>query len=89
MFKISKLGGVAGCLVTEGAIQKTGRIRVVRDGVVVTDQRQIESLRRVKEDAREVRAGTECGIRISGFDDIKPDDQLICYSVQTIARKLS
>jgi len=89
IFRISKLGSVAGCLVTEGVIQSNGRIRVVRDGVVVTDQRQIESLRRVKEDAREVRAGTECGIRIGGFDDIKPDDQLICYSVQTIARKLS
>ena len=89
VFRISKIGHVAGCLVTEGAIQRTGRMRVIRDDVVVTEGRRIDSLRRVKEDVREVRVGTECGIRIVDFDDLKPGDRLACYSVQTISRKLS
>ena len=88
VFKISKLGIIAGCLVTEGSIRKDGKARVVRDGVVVTDGRAIESLRRVKDDVREVRAGTECGIRLAGFDDIKPDDVIVCYNVTEIKRTL-
>ncbi len=89
VFKISKLGSVAGCIVTSGAIQRIGKMRIERDGVVVTDERQIESLRRVKEDAKEVRAGTECGIRLAGFDDIKPGDRLVCYRTVEIKRKLA
>ena len=88
VFKITKVGMVAGCMVTDGVIQRNGLMRVIRDGVVVTDQRQIESLKRVKEDVREVRSGTECGIRITGFDDIKPGDRLECYKVNMIKRKL-
>ncbi len=88
VFKISKLGLVAGCLVTEGSIQRGGMMRVSRDEVVVTDHRPIESLRRVKEDVREVRAGTECGIRLTGFDDVKPGDKISCYNVITTARTL-
>jgi translation initiation factor IF-2 len=87
-FKITKLGMVAGCLVTDGTIQRSARMRVVRDGVVVTDNREIDSLRRVKEDVREVRAGTECGIKLVNFDDLKPGDQLVCYNTITIERKL-
>ena len=89
VFRISKIGLVAGCLVTEGSVQRGARARVTRDDVVVTEGRPIESLRRVKEDAREVRAGTECGIRLDGFDDLKPGDTLVCYKELTIARKLS
>jgi translation initiation factor IF-2 len=79
---------VAGCLVTEGSIQRSGKMRVVRDGVVVTDNRDIESLRRVKDDVKEVRAGTECGIRLVGFDDVKAGDVLNCYKVVEVKRKL-
>lgn len=88
VFRISKVGAVAGCLVTDGTIQRNSKIRVIRDSVVVTEDRNIDSLRRVKEDAREVRAGLECGIRLQGFDDLKPGDRLVCYNTKTFARKL-
>lgn len=88
VFRISKLGNIAGCLITEGAVHRQHKIRVTRDDVVITEGRDIETLRRVKDDASEVRAGTECGIRIGGFDDVKVGDKLICYSVETIIRKL-
>jgi translation initiation factor IF-2 len=88
VFRVSKVGIIAGCLVTEGSVQRGVRVRVVRDGVVVTEGRTIETLRRVKEDVREVRIGTECGIRVSGFDDVKPSDRLACYSVTEVKRTL-
>ena len=88
LFKVSKVGLVAGCLVIEGMIQRTAKMRVVRDDVVVADDRKIESLRRVKEDAREVRTGTECGIKLAGFDDLKVGDKLVCYSTLSVSRKL-
>ncbi len=88
VFKIGKLGMIAGCIVTEGTFQKSGKARLQRDGIVVTDDRDIESLRRVKDDAKEVRAGTECGIRLKGFDDLKPGDTIVCYNVKQVKRKL-
>ena len=88
LFKVSKVGLIAGCLVADGAIQRGAHMRVVRDDVVVVDGRKIESLRRVKEDVREVRAGTECGIRLVGFEDLKVDDRLVCYNVISVSRKL-
>jgi translation initiation factor IF-2 len=88
VFKIGKLGMIAGCIVTEGTFQKSGLGRLERDGIVVTDNREIESLRRVKDDAKEVRSGTECGIRLKGFDDIKPGDTIVCYKVKEVKRKL-
>ncbi|MBI1336926.1 MAG: translation initiation factor IF-2 [Phycisphaera sp.] len=88
VFRISKLGVVAGCLVTDGTMQRSGRVRVERDGVIVTANRELESLRRVKEDAKEVRAGTECGIRLAGFEDVKIGDNIVCYKVETVKRTL-
>jgi len=88
IFKISKLGNIAGMLVTEGAMVSTGMIRVLRDGVVVIDNREVESLRRVKDEVKEVRAGTECGLRIKGFEDIKAGDTIECYNRLTVARTL-
>ncbi|MEM6459069.1 MAG: hypothetical protein AAF710_06730, partial [Planctomycetota bacterium] len=58
------------------------------DGVVVTDNRDVESLRRVKDEVKEVRAGTECGVRVAGFDDLKPGDVLSFYNVTEVARTL-
>lgn len=90
VFKIGKLGSVAGCMVNTGSM-KTGadmKIRLVRDGAVVTDNRGLESLRRVKDEVKEVRSGTECGIRIAGYEDIKAGDELICYKVIKVKRKL-
>jgi translation initiation factor IF-2 len=89
MFKISKVGLVAGCLVTNGVIQRGNRSRLIRDGLVVTEDRELESLRRIKEDVREVRSGTECGIRIAGFEDIKPGDSISCYTVVEVKRSLA
>ncbi|XAM00435.1 translation initiation factor IF-2 [Phycisphaeraceae bacterium D3-23] len=88
VFKIGKVGNIAGCLVTDGSIVKGNKMRLVRDGVVVTENRELDTLRRVKDEAKEVRAGTECGIRISGFEDIKQGDELICYKVTEVKRTL-
>ncbi|MEM9415803.1 MAG: translation initiation factor IF-2 [Planctomycetota bacterium] len=88
VFKIGKVGNIAGCLVTDGSITKGHKMRLVRDGVVVTEGRDLETLRRVKDEAKEVRAGTECGIRIAGFEDIKQGDELICYKVTEVKRTL-
>jgi translation initiation factor IF-2 len=88
VFKISKLGQIAGCLVTDGSMQAKAQARVIRDGVVVTEGRTVEGLRRVKDEVKEVRIGTECGIRLAGFEDIKPDDVIVCYRVTEVKRKL-
>ncbi|MFA9477212.1 translation initiation factor IF-2 [Phycisphaerales bacterium AB-hyl4] len=88
VFRISKVGAIAGCVVAEGSIQKSAKARIIRDGIVVTDERNLESLRRVKDDVREVRAGTECGIKLAGFDDVKIGDTIQCYNVIEIKRKL-
>jgi translation initiation factor IF-2 len=88
IFKIGKLGMVAGCIVAEGVIKRDAEIRVEREGVVVTDRRQLESLKRHKDDAKEVQIGTECGIRLKGFDDIKPGDRLVCFKTTEVQRTL-
>jgi len=88
VFKIGKVGMIAGCVVTEGTFQKASKARVERDGVVVTENREVESLRRVKDDAKEVRSGTECGIRLKGFDDLKPGDVIVSYKVKQVKRTL-
>ena len=88
VFRISKLGNIAGCLVSDGAMRNDAKLRVVRDGVVVADHRKVASLRRVKDEVKEVRAGTECGIHVEGFDDLKAGDEIIAYRVEEIARKL-
>lgn len=88
VFKIGKLGNIAGCMVSEGSVQKGQKMRVVRDGTVVTEDRDLETLRRVKDEAKEVRAGTECGIRIAGYEDLKSGDELVCYRVVEVKRTL-
>lgn len=89
VFRISKIGMVAGCLVTDGLVQRGVQVRVIRDDVVVTEDRQIDSVRRVKDEVREVRAGTECGVRVVGFEDLKPGDRLVCYKTVEVKRTLS
>jgi translation initiation factor IF-2 len=74
--------------VTQQVPHGVGGGLLVRDDQVVTEGRSIESLKRVKEDVREVPTGTECGIRVAGFDDIKPGDRIMCYKVHEIARRL-
>jgi translation initiation factor IF-2 len=87
VFRITKVGSVAGCYVTDGVIERNAQIRVTRDGIVVEKDRRLEQLRRFKEDVREVRAGQECGMKISGYDDIREGDVLECYKTVSVARE--
>ena len=87
-FKVPKAGTVAGCYVVSGIIQRNVRVRLLRDYVQVYEG-NIGSLRRFKEDVREVRDGYECGIAIEGFNDIKVGDVIECYRVEQIARTLA
>ncbi len=87
IFRIRGVGTIAGSYVAEGRIQRGGQARVIRDGIVVYDG-EIGSLRRFKEDVREVRDGFECGIGIANFNDLKVGDQVELYSVEEIARTL-
>ncbi len=85
LFKVSAIGTIAGCYVLEGKIQRNSGIRVVRDGIVVFEGK-LESLKRFKDDAREVTQGYECGISIESFNDIKEGDILECFIDQEIPR---
>jgi translation initiation factor IF-2 len=86
-FRVPRLGMVAGCYVTQGTITRGSRIRLVRDGTVVYDGR-VASLRRFKDDVREVQEGFECGIGLENFQDVKEGDVLEAYEVREIARSL-
>jgi translation initiation factor IF-2 len=85
VFHISRVGSVAGCRVVSGVVQRDARIRLVRDNRVIGDY-SLESLKREKDDAREVREGFECGIKLGGFDDIKEADMFDVYKVEEIRR---
>jgi translation initiation factor IF-2 len=86
-FKISRFGMIAGCRVLNGAIERSNRIRVVRDQTILNEY-PIASLKREKDDAREVREGMECGIRLEGFNDVKEGDLFEAYRVDEIKRTL-
>jgi translation initiation factor IF-2 len=88
MFRVPRLGVVAGCYVTSGTIPRNGRVRLVRDGVVVYEGR-IGSLRRFKDDVSEVREGFECGIGLENFQDVKEGDVIEAFEVEEIARQIS
>ena len=88
IFKISRIGTVAGCYVTEGLIRRSNaKVRLLRDNVVVHDG-ELDSLKRFKDDVREVKAGFECGLSLRNFDDLKVGDQLEVYEVVEVARTL-
>jgi len=86
-FKISKVGVVAGCYVREGVINRNNQVRVIRDGVVVYTGK-IASLKRFKEDVKEVPAGYECGIKIDNFNDIKVGDLIEAFEVRAVAQEI-
>jgi translation initiation factor IF-2 len=92
-FKISRVGTIAGCYVTQGTIERSAKVRVIRSGVVIYPPADrtvgLESLKRFKEDVREVREGFECGIKINGYDDIKVDDVIEAYRIDHVQRTLS
>jgi translation initiation factor IF-2 len=87
VFRSSKFGVVAGCLVTEGFVRRNNPIRVLRDNVVIFEG-ALESLRRFKDDVNEVRAGTECGIGVKNYQDVRVGDQIECFSRLEVARTL-
>ena len=87
IFKISSIGTIAGCLVRHGVLRRSASIRVIRDGVVIYDG-QMSSLKRFKDDVREVKEGLECGIGVENFNDIKVSDVLETYEIEEIARSL-
>jgi translation initiation factor IF-2 len=87
VFRSSKFGVVAGCLVVEGSVKRNNPIRVLRDNVVIFEG-ALESLRRFKDDVNEVRAGTECGIGVKNYQDVRVGDQIECYARVEVARTL-
>ncbi len=87
VFKISKVGAVAGCFVTGGTIERSAKARIIREGRIIYSG-AIEALKRFKDDVKEVREGFECGIKITNFDDLKPDDQIEAYRIDEIRRTL-
>lgn len=88
VFRISRSGTVAGCYVSGGIINRSARVRLIRDNIVIRDDNAIESLRRLKDDASEVRSGLECGIKLANFDDIKVGDVIEAYELVEISRTL-
>jgi translation initiation factor IF-2 len=87
VFKISKVGAVAGCYVLEGLVRRNASVRVLRDNVVIHTG-EIDSLKRFKDDVREVKSGFECGMSLKNFNDLKVGDQFEIYEVQEVARSL-
>jgi translation initiation factor IF-2 len=88
IFRISRVGTVAGCYVTEGLVRRSNaKVRLLRDNVVMHDG-ELDSLKRFKDDVREVKAGFECGLSLKNFDDVKVGDQLEVYEVVEVARTL-
>ncbi len=87
VFRSSKFGTIAGCLVSEGVVRRDNPIRVLRDNVVIFEG-ELESLRRHKDDVKEVKSGTECGIGVKQYNDVQPGDQIECYERIEVQRTL-
>ncbi|MBU3630762.1 translation initiation factor IF-2 [Polynucleobacter sp. AP-Melu-500A-A1] len=87
VFLVSKVGAIAGCLVVDGVVKRTSSVRLLRENVVVWTG-ELDSLKRFKDDAKEVRAGVECGLSLKGYNDIKEGDQLEVFEVTEVARSL-
>lgn len=87
VFRSSKFGAVAGCMVVEGTLRRSLPIRVLRDDIVIFEG-QLESLRRFKDDVNEVRSGTECGLAVKSYNDVKAGDKIEVFEVKEIARSL-
>jgi len=86
IFRSSKVGNIAGCMVTSGVIRRNAKARLIRDGNVAADNLDLSSLRREKDDVTEVREGFECGLTLRGFNDIKQGDVVECFEMREIPR---
>ncbi|HEX3888649.1 MAG TPA: translation initiation factor IF-2 [Phenylobacterium sp.] len=87
-FDISKIGRVAGCVVTEGVVRKGARVRIIRDDIVVLELGTLQTLKRFKDEVNEVQSGTECGMAFAGFQDIKTGDVIECFNLEEVKRTL-
>ena len=87
VFKVSKIGKIAGCIVTEGAIKRNTKLRILRDNVVIHSG-DLDNLKRHSDEAKEVKEGLECGISIQNFNDIQVEDVIECYEIERTPRKL-
>ena len=88
VFNVSKVGTIAGCIVREGKIKRSNKVRLIRDGIVIYSG-ELGSLKRFKDDVKEVNAGFDCGLSLEGFDDIQVDDQIEAFTIEEVARKAS
>jgi translation initiation factor IF-2 len=84
---VPKVGAVAGCMVLDGIVKRSSLVRVLRDNVVIFSG-ELDSLKRFKDDVKEVKAGFECGLSIKNFNDVKEGDQLEIYEITEVARTL-
>jgi translation initiation factor IF-2 len=87
IFKVSKVGNIAGCRVTDGTVERGANVRLIRDNVVIHEGK-LSQLKRFKDDAKEVSAGMECGMAFEGYQDMRQGDVIECYRVETILRSL-
>ncbi|WP_330217168.1 EF-Tu/IF-2/RF-3 family GTPase, partial [Chromobacterium subtsugae] len=87
VISVSKVGNIAGCMVTDGMIKRTASVRLIRNHVVVHTG-ELESLKRFKDDVKEVRQGYECGLMLKNFNDIQEGDQLEAFEIVEVARSL-
>jgi translation initiation factor IF-2 len=87
VFNITKVGKVAGCMITEGNVRRGAKVRLLRDNVVIHDG-TLKTLRRFKEEVKEAREGYECGMAFENYSDIQVGDQIECYKIEEIAREL-
>ena len=87
IFKVSKVGNIAGCRVTDGKVERGANVRLIRDNVVMHEGK-LSQLKRFKDDAREVVAGQECGMAFENYQDMKVGDVIECYRVETVQRSL-
>jgi translation initiation factor IF-2 len=87
IYKVSKIGTIAGCYVTDGLVKRESKVRVLRDNVVIYDG-ELSSLKRFKDDVKEVKSNFECGLSIKNFNDIKVGDVVEPYEIVKVARKL-
>jgi translation initiation factor IF-2 len=86
IFRSSKIGNIAGCMVTSGTIRRNAKARLLRDGAVVADNLDLGSLKREKDDASEVREGFECGLTLKGYNDLKIGDVVETFEMRELPR---
>jgi translation initiation factor IF-2 len=87
VFKVSKIGSIAGCMVTSGLVKRSAKLRLLRDNMVIFTG-ELESLKRFKDDAKEVKEGFECGLNIKNYNDIQENDVLEFFEIKEVARTL-